>query len=66
MVQFYHYQRTLSSFGQRLSQIHVQKELSVNVHNIFVLIEKAIIVLTSIEHLNSELNKIESREDYKL
>ena len=66
MVQFYLYQRTLSSFGQRLSQIHVQKELSVNGHNIFVLIEKAIIVLTSIERLNSELNKIESREDYKL
>lgn len=35
-------------------------------HNIFVLIEKAIIVLTSIERLNSELNKIESREDYAL
>ena len=41
-----------------------KKSYPSDVHNIFVLIEKAIIVLTSIERLNSELNKIESREDY--
>jgi hypothetical protein len=43
-----------------------KKSYPSDVHNIFVLIEKAIIVLTSIERLNSELNKIESREDYSL
>jgi ADP-heptose:LPS heptosyltransferase len=43
-----------------------KKSYPSDVHNIFVLIENAIIVLTSFERLNSELNKIESREDYSL
>lgn len=43
-----------------------RKSYPKDVHNIFVLIEKSISTLTSIERLQLELSEIKSREDYKL
>lgn len=43
-----------------------KKSYPTDIHNIFVLIEKAIITLTSTERIQLELSTINSREDFKL